>query len=603
MNPLIAILISAMAAAPFARAGSPPAAPASLSDRAARFLELVNAAHQALITIEGQAQWTAATDVSPLHDAASETASRARAAFTGNPALIREARALLEHREQLDPPVVRQLERVLLNAAEGPMTRPELVAARIAAETRQASALNGFEFRLEGRPITPNEIDRLLHTSTNLDQRRAVWEASKQSGPALKPGLIELQKLRNGVARELGYPDYFSLQAAGYGMNAGEMLRLQEGFMRDLRPLYLHLHTWVKHELARRYGQPVPRLIPAHWLNNRWSQNWTGIVPAADFDPFFANRSAEWIVRRAEAFFTSLGFPALPATFWERSDLFPVPAGAGRRKNTHASCWHVDLDRDIRSLMNVEPDWRWFETAHHELGHGYYFWCYTRPEVPPLLRQGANPGFHEGIAELVSLASGSIPYLKSVDLLPKDFAADDTALLLNDALASSVPFIFWSSGTMTHWEADLYARELPPDQWNRRWWEYVRRFQGVEPPAARGEEFCDPATKTHINDTPAYYPAYAVATVLKFQLHEHIARRILRQPLHECNYAGHPEVAAFLRRIMDPGACRDWRDLLLEVTGEPLSTRAMLAYYQPLLAWLESENRGRAIGWEPDSAP
>ena len=55
---------------------------------------------------------------------------------------------------------------------------------------------------------------------------------------------------------------------------------------------------------------------------------------------------------------------------------------------------------------------------------------------------------------------------------------------------------------MTHWEADVYAKNLPPDQWNARWWQYVADFQGVEPPSPRGEEFCDAATKTHINDTP-----------------------------------------------------------------------------------------------------
>ena len=34
----------------------------------------------------------------------------------------------------------------------------------------------------------------------------------------------------------------------------------------------------------------------------------------------------------------------LPATFWTKSDLYPVPAGDPRKKNTHASCWHIDLD-------------------------------------------------------------------------------------------------------------------------------------------------------------------------------------------------------------------------------------------------------------------
>src|SRR5947209_731546 len=469
----------------------------SIQERAERFLELVNAGFQSLYRVESEAQWLAATDVSPVHDAASETAGKARAAFVGNPALIREAKALLEHRRQLKPITVLELEHALLNAAEGPMTNPDLVAARIAAETQQASTLNSFTFVLNGQPITPNQMDNFLQTNKSLPDRQAMWEASKQSGPALKPGLVKLRGLRNGVARELGYADYFALQVAGYGMSTEEMIKLQDDFMRELRPLYLQLHTWTKYELARPYGQPVPKRIPAHWINNRWSQNWTSLIQAADLDERFKEKSPEWIVKTAEQFYTGLGFPKLTDTFWSRSDLYPVKPGEARKKNTHASCWHVDLDKDIRSLMSVEANTEWFTTAHHELGHAYYFISYTRPEVPPLLRIGANPAFHEGMGELIALASGQVPYLKSLGVLPTDFQADQTASLLNDALASSVPFIFWSSGTMAHWEADVYAKNLETNKWNQRWWQYVRDFQGVEPPSDRGEEFCDAATKTH----------------------------------------------------------------------------------------------------------
>ena len=570
---------------------------ANMQERADHFLELVNAGYQALYRVESEAQWLAATDVTPVHDAGSETAGKARAAFVGNPALIRETRALLEHRAELKPVTVLQLEHALLNAAEGPMTNPDLVAARIEAETRQASTLNGFTFHLNGQPITPNEIDNFLQTNQNLSARQAVWEASKQSGPALKPGLVKLRDLRNGVARELGYADYFALQVAGYGMSTAEMVKLQDDFMRELRPLYLQLHTWTKHALAKRYGQPVPKRIPAHWINNRWSQNWTSLIQAADLDDRFKDKTPEWIIKTAEQFYTGLGFPRLPDTFWTRSDLYPVKAGDARKKNTHASCWHLDLNTDIRSLMSVEANSEWFTTAHHELGHGYYFISYTRPEVPPLLRIGANPAFHEGMGELIALAAGQVPYLKSSGILPAEFQADQTAFLLNDALANSVPFIFWSSGTMTHWEADVYGKDLPPGQWNQRWWQYVRDFQGVEPPSDRGEEFCDAATKTHINDNPCYYYSYAIATVLKFQLHDHIARKLLKQPPQNCNYSNNKDVGRFLRGIMEKGGTEDWRKVLRQATGEDLSTRAMSEYFRPLLSWLEEQNRGRQIGW------
>ena len=571
---------------------------AALQERADRFLKTVNAGYQALYRVNTEAQWLASTDVNPEHDASSETAGKAMAAFTGSPALIDEAMELLKSKEKLNPLTRAELARVLLNAAEGPMTNPALVNARIAAETKQASVLNSFTFKLDGKPITANEIDNTLSNETDLAKRQAVWEASKQSGTALKPGLMALQQLRNGVAQELGYPDYFSLQVASYGMTTPEMVALQDNFMRELRPLYLQLHTWVKYELAKKYHQPVPKRIPAHWINNRWSQEWSGIVEAANLDDRFKDRKPEWIVKTAEQFYTGLGFAPLPGTFWERSDLYPVPAGNPRKKNTHASCWHVDLDKDIRSLMSVEPNSQWFFTAHHELGHAYYFMSYTRPEVPPLLRLGANPAFHEGMGELISLAASQVPYLQSAGVLPADFKADQNAFLLNDALSHSVPFIFWSSGTMTHWEADVYAGKLSPNEWNARWWKYVQDMQGVEAPSPRGEQFCDAATKTHINDNPAYYYSYAIATVFKFQVNDFIARKILHEPPQSCNYANRKDVGEFLRKIMEKGGTEDWRKVLSEATGEPLSTRAMVEYFKPLMAWLQEQNQGRQIGWD-----
>ncbi len=572
--------------------------PARPQERADQFLALVNAGYQALYRVQSEQQWLAATDVTPIHDAGAEAAGRAYAAFNGNPALITEARELLKQKAGLAPLTVRQLEQVLLNAAEGPMTKPELVGARIAAETAQASTLNGFAFTLRGKTITTNAIDTILRTSTDLALRQAAWEASKQSGPALKPGLVKLRDLRNGVAQALGHPDYFALQVASYRMSTDEMLKLNDEFLRALRPLYLQLHTWAKYKLAERFKQPVPKRIPAHWLNNRWSQEWPGLVEAANLDQFFKDRPPEWITKTAEQFYTGLGFAPLPASFWTKSDLYPVPALNPRKKNTHASCWHVDLQDDIRSLQSIESDVYWFQTAHHELGHGYYFMSYTRPEVPPLLRIGANPGFHEGIGELIALAAGQVPYLKQMGVLPADFKGDEVGFLLNDALANSIPFLFFASGTMTHWEADVYAKGLPPEQWNARWWQYVRDIQGVEPPGARGEDWCDAATKTHINDTPCYYYSYAVATVLKFQLHDYIARKILHQPPQSCSYANNREVGAFLKKILEKGGTEDWHQVLKDATGEDLSTRAMGEYFQPLTSWLEKENKGRQIGWD-----
>ncbi|HNX93854.1 MAG TPA: M2 family metallopeptidase [Holophaga sp.] len=570
----------------------------AIQDRADQFLKLVNSGYQALVYVDQKAQWKSVTDVKPEHDAAREVSGQALAAFCGNPAVISEARELLTHRSELKPLTVRELERVLLNAAEGPMTNPKLTADRIAAETAQASTLNGFVWKLDGKPISANGIDGILGKSTNLDERLKAWEVSKENGPALRGGLVKLRDLRNGCAKELGYPDYFALQVARHAMSTDEMLAMHRSFLNDLKPLYLQLHTWTKYELAKKYQQPVPKAIPAHWINNRWSQEWNGLVDALDLDPCFKGWTSEQIVKTAENFYVGLGWPKLPQSFWQKSDLYPVKPGEQRRKNSHASCWHLDLDTDIRSLMSVEPNAQWFSTAHHELGHAYYFVSYSNPNVPPLLRDGATTAFHEGIAELISLATRQTPYLKQAGVLPKDAKLDDMQVMLNDALETALPFMFWASGTMTEWEADFYAKGLPADQLNARWWQLVKTKQGVEPPSPRDERWCDPATKTHIDDAPAYYFNYAIAFVLKYQLHDYICKHILHQDVHAANYAGRKDVGDFLRKFMEKGATEDWRKLLKETTGEDLSTRALVEYYKPLQTWLEKQNKGRQIGWE-----
>jgi peptidyl-dipeptidase A len=373
-------------------------------------------------------------------------------------------------------------------------------------------------------------------------------------------------------------------------MTVAEMMQLMEKTIRETKPLYQQLHLYARRKLAERYNQPVPEQIPAHWLANRWGQEWPGLVETIEVDSLFRGKSPEWIVRQAEGFYRSLGLPALPDSFWQKSDLYQLPADAKRKKNTHASAWHIDRDQDVRSLMSVTPNLRWFGTSHHELGHVYYYLAYSNPNVPRVLRGGANRAFHEAVGDLIGMAARREPYLRQIGLLPSGREIDQTQWLLSEALDSALVFLPWSAGTMTRFEHDLYEQELPVDQFNKRWWELIAQFQGIAPPEPRGEEFCDGCTKTHIIDDPAQYYDYAIASLIKYQLHDYIARQILRQDPHQCNYYGNKEVGEWLWDLLSAGATRDWQQLLREKTGEDLSSRAMLEYFRPLNEFLEKEN-------------
>ncbi len=544
-----------------------------------------------------KAEWESNTRIVDGDTTNAARTRQARAAFVQFVGSIDNIDAIdryLEQRAKLSDLQVGRLEKMLYWAGEGPQTIPDVVQARIAAETEQVERLYGYEFTLRGQPVTPNDIDRLLRSSMDLRERQAVWEASKTVGPALKPGILALRDLRNQTVQALGYSDFFEYQVSDYGMTTSDMLGLADSLVQQLRPLYREIHTWARYELARRYGAPVPDLIPAHWLPNRWAQDWSALVDVEGFDVdgALADKTPEWIMQQGEAFYRSLGFDALPASFWERSSLYPLPPDATFKKNTHASAWHLDLDRDVRSLMSVEPNAYWYETVHHELGHVYYFMSYSQPDVPLVLREGANRAYHEAIGSQIGLAASQRRFLANRGLVSPDADIDRIAQLLKEAL-NHVVFIPWSAGVMTRFERALYQDSLPGSAFNATWWDLVRRYQGVVPPGPRGETWADAVTKTHINDDAAQYYDYALAEALLFQLHDHVARAILEQDPHDTDYYGSAETGEFLRALMAPGASRPWREVLQKTTGRELGAQAMVDYFQPLYDWLVEQNRGR----------
>ncbi len=569
----------------------------SLSAEVDEFLAAYSARYQALARESQLAEWASNTRIVPGDTTNAErtrAANEKRAHFVGSAENIAQAKRFLERRSELSPLSVKQLERVLFNAAASPMTIPEVVKARIAAEAAQSELLYGFRYEIDGKTVTTNDIDEALRTERDLAKRRTVWEASKKVGPPLRNGLIELRRLRNEIVRPLGYRDFFSYRASEYGTSTEQLAEIVDRINRELRPLYIELHTYVRHLLAERYGQPVPDLIPADWLPNRWGQDWGALVEVAGYDLDSALRPKEprWLVEQAERFYVSLGFEALPAAFWQDSSLYPLAPDAGYQKNNHASAWHVDLDRGVRCLMSVIPNADWYETTHHELGHIYYYLCYSTPEVPLLLREGADRAYHEAVGSLMGLAAMQPRFVRAIGIDAGAAKVDPMQVLLKEAL-NYVVFIPWSSGTMFHFERELYAEELPPERWNRRWWELAARYQGIVPPAPRGEEWCDPATKTHINDDPGEYYDYALSFVLLFQLHDHISRKILKEDPRDSNYYARRDVGDFLRSILRRGATAGGQELLQETIGAPLSARAMADYFAPLAEWLREQNRGR----------
>lgn len=562
-----------------------------------QFLNNYDSTYQQLAYTSSKASWklnTMIDETDTLTSYKKRKAEEAMAAFVGSIEIIDQAKSYLQSTENLGALQQKHLTRILFNAAPNTQTAAEEVKSLIALETSQVEKLFGFDFKVDNQSKSTNEIDRILATSADLSERLKYWKSSKEVGRGLKEGLDQSRHLRNQIVRSLGYENYFSYNVSEYEMTAKEMIAMNKQLVNEIWPLYRELHTWARYSLAEKYGEPVPDMLPAHWLPNRWGQQWTDMVTVEglDINTALAKKSAEWIVQQGEDFYISLGFDPLPKSFYEMSSLYPLPDGTPYKKNNHASAWHLDLDKDVRSLMSVEANADWWETTLHELGHIYYYMSYTNDSVPISLRRGANRAFHEAVGSLIGLASLQQPFLVQMGLADSGAQVDQIQTLLKEALQYIV-FIPWSSGVMTAFEYALYAEELPVDSFNSKWWALKTMYQGIESPGERGEDYCDAASKTHIiNDVAEYYD-YALSFVLLFQFHDHIAREILHQDPHATNYYGEKDVGDFLKKLLEPGATVDWRKHLEESIGSGISAKPMLDYFAPLSNYLKEQNKNR----------
>jgi peptidyl-dipeptidase A len=195
---------------------------------------------------------------------------------------------------------------------------------------------------------------------------------------------------------------------------------------------------------------------------------------------------ARGMVKYGENFFISLGFTALPQTFWERS-LFTKPAD--RDVVCHASAWDLDAKDDVRIKACLRIDEEDFRTVHHELGHNFYQRAYK--DQPPLFQNSANDGFHEAVGDTIAL-SITPEYLKQIGLIDS-VPSGDTKYLLDTAL-EKVAFLPFGL-LVDKWRWDVFSGRIKPENYNKAWWELRTRYQGIAPPVAAPKPISIPAPK------------------------------------------------------------------------------------------------------------
>ncbi len=513
---------------------------------------------------------------------------------------------------KLDPSVNRSLQLIKLSVS-APAPSDAAKRAELADISANLEAMYG-----EGKycPDGPegkrgcknlDELSEILATSRNYEALTEAWAGWHSISRPMRPKYERFVELANEGARELGFEDVGVLWKARYDMDAAAFEKEAARLYDQVRPLYEGLHCYARKRLAQRYGKdkvPDGKPVPAHLFGNMWAQQWHRIYddllkpyPAASIESADRQLQAQkWdaprIVRSAESFYTSIGFPALPQKFWERS-MFTRPRD--REVVCHASAWDMDDQDDVRIKMCIRPLEEDLFTVYHELGHVYYYIWYK--DQPMLFQDGAHDGFHEAIGDAVNL-SVTPAYLRKIglvgDVVPSKEAVINQQMKMALEKIAFLPF----GKLIDEWRWGVFSGKIKPADYNKAWWELREKYQGIVPPVARSEEDFDPGAKYHIpGNTP--YTRYFLSFILQFQFHKALCDASGHKgPLNECSIFGSTEAGRRYGEMMSLGASQPWPDTLEKLTGtREMDASAIIDYFKPLEAWLEEQNKDQKCGW------
>ncbi len=612
---------------------APAAGTAAPTETADQFIARVNAEYKALYPEMTSAQWLSSTYI---NDDSERVAAKANERWL---TILNGwiAQAGTYDGQPMSEDTKRQIHLLkLMTAMPAPRDPAKLGELTRIASRMEGAYGSGKYCTDEANPATCRQLgdlEQVLARSRDYDKQLDAWQGWHATTKPMRADYQRFVGLVNEGAKEMGFADAGQMWRSGYDMPPEQIGPETDRLWEQVKPMYEQLHCYARTKLDGTYGKDKAEteggLIAAHLLGNMWQQDWSNLwdqlepypgagsldITAALEKQYQANlsgalakpggsnanvealykaqrdaelRTAKQMTERAQDFYVSLGMPALPKSYWDKTQ-FIKPLD--RDVVCHASAWDMNMEGDVRTKMCIKPNEENFTTIYHELGHIYYDLAYN--PLPPLFQGGANDGFHEAIGDTIVLAM-TPQYLNSIGLVDKPQESREATINAQMRMAlSGVSFLPFGL-MIDRWRWGVFDGSITPDQYNKAWWDLKAKYQGVAPASARGEEFFDPGAKYHVpGNTP--YTRYFLARILQFQFY--------KGPLHQCSFYGNKEAGQKFWAMLSKGASQPWQATLKEITGgDKLDAGPMIEYFTPVNDWLKQQNQGQMCGWQPPAA-
>ncbi len=448
----------------------------------------------------------------------------------------------------------RELELIYLSFASHQYDE-EILEKIVKLSTELERKFSTYRAKVGEKKLTDNEIDEILEKSTDNAELRETWEASKKIGSEIKDDVLELVRLRNLAAKQLGYENYHQMSLELSEQSTHELDEIFERLDEMTSRSFATQKEEIDERLAKRYNVPKDELMPWHYQDKFFQQG--PKISDIDLDGYFKDKDVVELVRK---YYNGISLNI--DDLLEKSDLYEKPG-----KYQHAYCIDIDREGDVRVLCNVKPNYKWTSTLLHEFGHAVYD-KYIKRELPWQLRTHAHIFTTEAIAMLFGRMASSPSWLRDVADVPAQETEKISAESKRILAAEQLIFSRWAL-VVYRFEKSMY--ENPEQDLNKLWFDLVKKYQLLNIPEGRNEP--DWAAKIHIALYPAYYHNYILGEMLASQLYYYILEKVLGKKFPEDeSFAGKEEVGKYLKYLFfEYGALYKWDKLIEKATAEKLT--------------------------------
>jgi peptidyl-dipeptidase A len=441
---------------------------------------------------------------------------------------------------------------LLLRAFQGEQMPEEMIDRMVALDKDVQQEYNNYRAEVRGECWTENDVHQCLRESDDSELRREAWLGSKGIGPRVAERVLELVRLRNQVAVEQGFPNYYTKSYTLDELDEERIFQIFDELAALTDPLWKEWKTEFDARESKRFGILPEEMRPWHYPDPFFQEPPGGEL---NLDRFYEGMNLELLTRK---FYSAIGLPV--DDIMEHSDLYEKPG-----KNQHAFCTDIDHEGDVRVLCNIRSNERWMSTMLHEFGHAVYD-AYTDFKLPWMLRGPSHTLATEAIAELMGRFSSEGKWMRIYADVDEAEAAEIDKVAHKEHRVRFLILTRWML-TMCNFERAMYRN--PEQDLNTLWWDMVEKYQGVRRPEDRNEP--DWAAKLHLALAPAYYQNYLLGEMFAAQILQAILKEVNEgKPLdHLLTHRGFGEWLQ--KKIFLQGAVLPWEDGLKFATGETLN--------------------------------